>query len=104
MNFSLILMNKNCVQKSSLSPKTTVDVGQSEFCYSIVNFDKKRSVPKEIPFEVEFSVVKMIIIMRDDCITNLVVNHWYLAQPVFYHPSGSKPLVPGSACVLSPVW
>ena len=32
----------------------------------IVNFDKERSVPKEIPLEV--SVVKMIIITRDDCI------------------------------------
>ena len=34
----------------------------------IVNFDKKRSVSNEILLEVEVSVVKMIIIMRDDCI------------------------------------
>ena len=32
-----------------------------------VNFDKKRSVPKGIPLEVEVSVVKMIVITRDDC-------------------------------------
>ena len=30
-------------------------------------FDKKRSVPKEISSEVEVSVVKMIVITRDDC-------------------------------------
>ena len=34
----------------------------------IVNFHKKRSIPKEIPLEVKVSVVKMIVIMRDDCI------------------------------------
>ena len=33
----------------------------------IVNFHKKRSVPTEIPSEVEVSVVK-IVITRDDCI------------------------------------
>ena len=33
----------------------------------IVNFDTKRSVPKEILSEVEVSIVKMIVIMRDDC-------------------------------------
>ena len=34
----------------------------------IVNFDKKRSIPNEIPPEVEVSIVKMIIITLDDCI------------------------------------
>ena len=34
----------------------------------ILNFDKKRSVPNEIQSEVEVSVVKMIVITRDDCI------------------------------------
>ena len=33
----------------------------------IVNFYKKRSVPKEISSEVEVSVVKMIVITQDDC-------------------------------------
>ena len=46
----------------------TVGVGKCEFCYNIVNFDKKRSVPKEIPSEVEVSIVKMIVITRDNCI------------------------------------
>ena len=36
-----------------------------------MNFDKKRSVPNEIPLEVEVFVVKMIVITRDDC-TNIV--------------------------------
>ena len=36
--------------------------------YVILNFDKKRSVPNEIQSEVEVSVVKMIVITRDDCI------------------------------------
>ena len=31
-----------------------------------VNFDKKSSVPKEIPSEVEVSVVKMIVISQDN--------------------------------------
>ena len=35
----------------------------------IVNFHKKRSVPKEILSEVEVSVIKTIVITRDDCIT-----------------------------------
>ena len=35
----------------------------------MVNFAMKRSVPKEIPSEVEVSVVKMIVITRDDCIS-----------------------------------
>ena len=39
-----------------------------EFRYNIVNFHKKRSVPKEIPSEVKISIVKMIVITRDDCI------------------------------------
>ena len=38
-----------------------------EFRYNIINFGKKRSVPKEIPSEVEVSIVKMIVITRDDC-------------------------------------
>ena len=67
MNFSVVLMNKNCVQKCSSSPKITVRVGYCEFRHKIVNFDKKRSVPKEILSEVEVSVVKMIFITRDDC-------------------------------------
>ena len=33
----------------------------------IVNFDEKRSIPKEIPPEVEVYIVKMIVITRDDC-------------------------------------
>ena len=49
-------------KKSNSSPGITV-----EFRYNIVNFDKKRSVPKEIPSEVEVSVVKMIVITRDNC-------------------------------------
>ena len=38
-----------------------------QFRYNIVNFDKKRSVPNEVLSEVKVSVVKMIIITRDDC-------------------------------------
>ena len=68
MNFSVVLMNKNYVQKCNLLPKITVGVGYCEFRYNIVNFDKKRSFPKEIPSEVEVSVVKMIVITQDDCI------------------------------------
>ena len=64
MNFSVVLMNKNCVQKCNSSPK--IGVGQCEFRYNIVNFDKERSVPKEIPSEVEVSVVKMFVITRGD--------------------------------------
>ena len=62
---------KNCVQKCNSSPKITVGVGQCEFRYNIVNFNKKRSGPKEIPLEVEVSVVKMIVISQDDC------NYYY---------------------------
>ena len=69
MNFSVVLMNKNCVQKCNLS-KINVGVGNCAFHYNVVNFDKKRSVPKEIPSEVEVSVVQMIVITRDDCILN----------------------------------
>ena len=36
----------------------------------IIDFDKTRSVPNEIPSEVEVSVVKMILITWDDCISN----------------------------------
>ena len=68
MNFSVVLVNKDCVQKCSLSPKIIVGVGWCKFRYNIVNFDKKRSVPKENPLEVEVSVVKMIVITGDDCI------------------------------------
>ena len=67
MNFSVVLMNKNCVQKCNSSPKITVCVGYCEFRYNIVNFDKKRSVPKEIPSEVEVSFIKMIVITREEC-------------------------------------
>ena len=66
MNFSVVLMNKICVQKCNSSPKITVSVGYCEFRYNIVNFDKERSVPKEIPSEIEVSVVKMIVITQDD--------------------------------------
>ena len=38
----------------------------------IVNFDKKRSVPKEIPSEVKVSIVKMIVITRDNCMHEIV--------------------------------
>ena len=65
--FFLVLMNKKCVKKCISSPVITVGVGKCEFRYNIVNFHKKRSVPKEIPSEVEVSVIKMIVIMRDDC-------------------------------------
>ena len=41
----------------------------------IVNFNKKRSVPNEIPSEVEVSVVKMIVITRDDCISSFLVTY-----------------------------
>ena len=36
------------------------------------NFHKKRSIHKEILSEVEFSIVKMIVITRDDCIKHSV--------------------------------
>ena len=61
-------MNKKCVEKCISSPGITVGVGYCEFHYKIVNFHKKRSIPKEIPSEVEVSVVKMLVITRDDCI------------------------------------
>ena len=38
-----------------------------QILFNIVNFDKKRSVPNEIPSEVEVSIVKMIVITWDDC-------------------------------------
>ena len=68
MMFSVVLMNKKCVKKCIPSPGVTISVGWCEFRYNIVNFDKKRSVPNEIPSEVEVSVVKMIVITQDDCI------------------------------------
>ena len=66
MIFSVVLMNLKCVKKCISSPGITVGVRQCEFRYNIVNFDKKRSVPNEIPSEVEVSGVKMIGITRDD--------------------------------------
>ena len=60
-------MNNKCVKKCILSPGITV--GQCEFCFNVVNFHMKRSVPKEIPSEVEVSLVKMIVITWDNCIT-----------------------------------
>ena len=72
MKFTVVLMNNNSVQKCNSSPKITVGVEYCEFHYNIVNFDKKISVPKEIPSEVEVSVVKMIVITRDDCICKFV--------------------------------
>ena len=68
MFFSVVLMNKKCVKKCNSSLGITVGVGQYEFRYNIVNFVKKRSVPKEILSEAEVSVVKMVVITRDDCI------------------------------------
>ena len=38
-----------------------------QFRYNIVNFDKKISVPNEIPSEAKVSIVKKIVIMRVDC-------------------------------------
>ena len=85
-------MNKKCVKKCISSPGITVRVGQCEFRYNIVNFHKKRSVPKEIPSEVEVSVVKMILITRDYCrpfdilsmewhfICHLTVYNWAMPQ------------------------
>ena len=35
----------------------------------------KRSVPKEIPSEVKVSVLKMIVIMRDDCTLIEIKNY-----------------------------
>ena len=61
-------MNEKCVKKCISSPGITIGVGKCEFRYNIVNFHKKRSLTKEIPAEVEVSIVKMIVITRDDCI------------------------------------
>ena len=66
MIFSVILMNKKCVKKCVSLLGITVGVGNCKFHYNIVNFDKKRSVPKEIPLEVEVSDVKMIVVTWDD--------------------------------------
>ena len=41
---------------------------------------RKRSVPKEIPLEVEVSIVKMIVITRDDCIS---LGGFCLLMPIF---------------------
>ena len=70
MIFSVVLRNKKCVKKCSLSPGITSGVGECEFHYNIVKFDKKRSIHYEIPLDIEVSIVKMIVIMRDDCIYN----------------------------------
>ena len=69
-------MNKKCVKKCISSPGITVGVGQCEFPYNIVNFHKKRSFPKEIQSEVEVSIVKVIVITRDDCIAFKLLI-WY---------------------------
>ena len=42
----------------------------------IVNFHKKRSVPKEILSEMEVSVVKMIVITRNDCTVFIPVSEF----------------------------
>ena len=65
--FSVVLMNKKGVKKCISLPEITVGVRYCEFRYNIANFHTKRSVRKEIPSEVEVSVVKIIIIKRDDC-------------------------------------
>ena len=41
----------------------------------IVNFDKKRLVPNEIPSAVEVLVVKMIVLTRDDCIIFITMQN-----------------------------
>ena len=64
MLFSVVLMNKKCVKKCNLLPGITLGVGSVNSVK--VNFDKKRSVSNEIPSEVEVSIVKMIVIKRDD--------------------------------------
>ena len=56
----IVYKNAICRRKSLLVSDTVNSV--------IVNFDKKRSVPKRIPSEVEVSIVKMIVITPDDCI------------------------------------
>ena len=66
-------MNKKCVKKCISSPPVKTTNGEADLKDSansvLVNFHKKRSVPKEIPSEVEVSVVKTIVITWDDCIT-----------------------------------
>ena len=52
--------------KNAIHPRKSLSVSDSAYSV-IINFHKKRSVPKEIPSEVEVSVVKMITITRDDC-------------------------------------
>ena len=69
--FFVVLMNKKCVEKCISLPGIAVGVGKCKFFrYNIVNFHKKRSVPEEIQSEVEVSIVKMIVITRDNCIWN----------------------------------
>ena len=61
-------MNKNVLKKAICrreSPSVSDSVNSV-----IVNFDKKRFVPNEIPSDVEVSIVKMIV-MRDDCIKKI---------------------------------
>ena len=64
--------NAICCRKSPLVSDTANSV--------IVNFDKKISVPKEIPSEVEVSVVKMIVITRDDCTLIGSCPYWLSSQ------------------------
>ena len=54
--------------KNAIRRRKSLSVSDSANSVILVNFDKKRSVPKEIPSEVEVSVVKMIVITGDDCI------------------------------------
>ena len=65
--FSVVLMNKKCV-KNAFYRRESPSLSDSANSV-IVNFHKKRSVPKEIPLEVEVSIVKMIVITRGDCIS-----------------------------------
>ena len=65
--FSVVLMDKKCV-KNAVHCQESLSVSDSvNSIIIIVNFDKKRSVPKEIPLDVKVSIVKMIVIMQDDC-------------------------------------
>ena len=62
-------MKKKMGKKYTSSPGITVGVGKCEFRYNVVNIQKKRSVLKEIPSEVNISIVKMIVTILDDCTT-----------------------------------
>ena len=55
-------------KKKAIRRRESPSVSDSvKFPYTIVNFDKKRFVPNEIPSEVEVSVVKVVVITWDDC-------------------------------------